>query len=276
MPGDLPARIDRAAIERIIQRATELQTGERDISDGMSADEVVGLGKEVGIPERYLRQAILEEHGRVEAPAAHGLLDKTFGPATVAAQRVVAGTPDEVTQRLREYLDREEVLTIQRELPGRITWEPLRGIEAVLRRSTAAFGGRKALMLNNAQLVTATVTALEPGYCHVSLTADLRSTRQGFIIGVAATGFVGGSAAVVLGLLSPLMWLPAAPLVLAAGIGYIVKGQYRPAAERALLGVERALDHVERGKIKPSHQLGPGTPGVLGSILEEVRRTLKP
>src|SRR5690606_15649594 len=103
MPADLPARIDRAAIERIIQRATELQTGERDISDGMSADEVVGLGKEVGIPERYLRQAILEEHGRVEAPAARGLLDKTFGPATVAAQRVVAGTPDEVTQRLREY-----------------------------------------------------------------------------------------------------------------------------------------------------------------------------
>lgn len=276
MAGDLPARIDRAAIERIIQRATELQTGERDISDGMSPDDVVGLGKEVGIPERYLRQAILEEHGRVEGPAAHGLLDKTFGPATVAAQRVVAGTPEEVTQRLREYLEREEVLTIQREQPGRITWEPLRGIEAVLRRSTAAFGGRKALMLGNAQVVTATVTALEPGYCHVSLTADLGGSRQGFIIGVAATGFVGGGAAVILAVLSPLAWLPAAPLVLAAGIGYIVKGQYRPAAARALLGVERALDHVERGKIKPAHQLAPGTSGMLGSILDEVRKALKP
>lgn len=276
MAGDLPARIDRAAIERIIQRATELQTGERDISDGMSPDDVVGLGKEVGIPERYLRQAILEEHGRVEGPVAHGLLDKTFGPATVAAQRVVAGTPEEVTQRLREYLEREEVLTIQREQPGRITWEPLRGIEAVLRRSTAAFGGRKALMLGNAQVVTATVTALEPGYCHVNLTADLGGSRQGFIIGVAATGFVGGGAAVILAVLSPLAWLPAAPLVLAAGIGYIVKGQYRPAAARALLGVERALDHVERGKVKPSHQLAPGTPGMLGSILDEVRKALKP
>src|SRR5690606_40174341 len=109
-------------------------------------------------PERHLRQAILEEHGRVEAPAARGLLDKTFGPATVAAQRVVAGTPDEVTQRLREYLDREEVLTIQRELPGRITWEPLRGLEAVLRRSPAAFGGREAPVPNHAQPVTAAVT----------------------------------------------------------------------------------------------------------------------
>ncbi|HMV33453.1 MAG TPA: hypothetical protein PKA50_15145 [Gemmatimonadales bacterium] len=276
MAADLPARIDRAAIERIIQRATELQTGERDIGEGMSPDEVVSLGKDVGIPERYLRQAILEEHGRVELPAPHGLLDRVFGAATVSAQRVVAGTPEEVGQRLGQYLEREEVLTVQRELPGRITWEPLRGIEAALRRSTAAFGGRKALMLSKAQLVTATITALEPGFCHVSLTTDLGSTRQSLVIGVAVSGVVGAGAAVVLGVLSPLVWLPAAPLLLAAGIGYAVKAQYRPAAERALLGVERALDHLERGQAKPGHQLAPGAPGLLGAIIEEIRKATKP
>ncbi len=276
MAADLPARIDRAAIERIIQRATELQTGERDIGEGMSPDEVVSLGKDVGIPERYLRQAILEEHGRVELPAPHGLLDRVFGAATVSAQRVVAGSADDVGQRLTQYLEREEVLTVQRELPGRITWEPLRGIEAALRRSTAAFGGRKALMLSRAQLVSATITALEPGFCHVSLTADLGSTRQALITGVVVSGVVGAAGAAVLGVLSPLLWLPAVPLVLAAGIGYAVQGQFRPAAARALLGVERALDHLERGQAKPAHQLAPGGPGLLGVIIEEIRKASKP
>lgn len=174
MTGNLPARIDRAAIERIIQRATELQTGEREISDGMSPDEVVVLGKEVGIPERFLRQAILEEQGRVDLPGPHGFLDRTIGARRVAAQRVVTGGREEVEQRLRTYMETEELFRLQRQQPGRLTWEPLGGIEAAIRRSTAAFGGRKAYMLAKAELIGASVTPLEDGYCHVQLSADLQ------------------------------------------------------------------------------------------------------
>ena len=43
-------KIDRAALERIMQRAAELQTGERDIGEGLTPEEVLALGKEVGIP----------------------------------------------------------------------------------------------------------------------------------------------------------------------------------------------------------------------------------
>ena len=73
MPN-LPERVDRAAIERIIQRAAELQTGERDLDDGLTKDELLALGKEVGIPERLLRQALLEERSRTELPPSQGWL----------------------------------------------------------------------------------------------------------------------------------------------------------------------------------------------------------
>ena len=50
MTENSPVRIDRAALERIIQRAAELQTAERDIGDNLTSDEVMALGAEVGIP----------------------------------------------------------------------------------------------------------------------------------------------------------------------------------------------------------------------------------
>lgn len=276
MTGNLPARIDRAAIERIIQRATELQTGEREISDGMSPDEVVVLGKEVGIPERFLRQAILEEQGRVDLPGPHGFLDRTIGARRVAAQRVVTGGREEVEQRLRTYMETEELFRLQRQQPGRLTWEPLGGIEAAIRRSTAAFGGRKAYMLAKAELIGASVTPLEDGYCHVQLSADLQQARNAIVAGIAGVGTVGAAGSAVLAVLSPFWWVALAPLPVVAGIAYIVAIQHRPVAQRVLLGLERALDHLERGQVKPAHLVTPGAPGPLGAIIEEMRKALRP
>ena len=44
MSEGLPARIDRAALERIIQRAAELQTTEHDVGDGLTSQELIALG----------------------------------------------------------------------------------------------------------------------------------------------------------------------------------------------------------------------------------------
>ena len=53
MAGEL---ISREALERIIQRAAELQAAERDIGEGLTKDELLTLGQDVGIPTRYLQQ----------------------------------------------------------------------------------------------------------------------------------------------------------------------------------------------------------------------------
>jgi hypothetical protein len=275
MPENLPDKIDRAAIERIIQRAAELQTGEHDIADGLSPDEIVALGKEVGIPERYLKQALLEEHGRLDLPESRGLLDRTLGPGTVAAQRVVRGGGDDIAARLLTWMDNEELLTPQRKQIGRITWEPVRGMAAALRRSSAVLAGNKAFMLSRAQLVTATITGLEPGFCHVALSADLRQARGGVVGGLGAVAGLGVAATVILAVMSPFWWVAIAPAPVFIGVGVGIARRFRPVAERALLGLERALDHLERGEVKPAHALPPRAAGLLGAVIQEVRRAME-
>lgn len=276
MSSNLPSKIDRSAIERIIQRATELQTGERDIADGLTPEEVVSLGKEVGIPERYLQQAMLEERSRDIAPTPEGILDRTLGPGTVRAERVVRGSTDDVEQRISRYMDNHELLTVQRQQPGRITWEPLGGVQSALRRSSAVFQGNRPFMLSRASLVSATVIPLEPGFCQVALSAELRGSRGGLLGGAAALGAAGIAGGAILLVMSPVVWLAVAPLPLAAGLGWVVLRQYRPLADRAKLGLERALDNLERGEPKPTHALPPRAGGVVGAILEEVRRAIQP
>jgi len=265
----LPSRIDRAAIERIIQRAAELQTGERDIGDGLSPDEVIALGKEVGIPDRYLRQAMLEEQGKADLPAPTGMLDRALGPGVVSAQRVIRGEVEGLELQLLRWMEAEELLEVQRQQAGRITWEPLRPGRATLRRFTS----RRPFMLARARLVAATITALEPGFCHVTMSADIRPNRASLVIGMAAVTSIGVTGSAILGVMTPFLVLALAPLPIAAGAVWGMSRQHRPTAERTVLGLERALDHLERGSVKPGHLLPPRSSGI-ASVIEEVRRVL--
>ncbi|HEV8455407.1 MAG TPA: hypothetical protein VGQ24_10965, partial [Gemmatimonadales bacterium] len=117
-----PGRIDRAALERIIQRAAELQTAEREIGDTLTSDELLALGREVGIPVRYLQQALLEERTRVGPLAPAGLIERVAGPGQVTAQRVVPAEAEVVEQQLVRWMETSELLCVQRAQPGRITW----------------------------------------------------------------------------------------------------------------------------------------------------------
>src|SRR5437667_10946543 len=105
MPGDL---IRREALERIIQRAAELQAGERDIGEGLTEKELLALGQDVGIPPRYLRQALLEERTRSVDPAARGFLSWLAGPATLAAARGLAGDRSGVGRGPTAWTESEE------------------------------------------------------------------------------------------------------------------------------------------------------------------------
>jgi hypothetical protein len=274
MSDHLPARVDRAAIERIIQRAAELQTGERDIGESLTPEEVLALGREVGIPEPYLRQAMLEEQGRLMVPPPRGFLDRAMGDGTVTSQRVVRGEPEDVERALITYVEDEELLTIQRQLAGRITWEPLKGMQAIVKWGSAVLRSRQT-MLARASTVTSTIAALEPGYCHVTLTADLRSARAANIGGMAAVGSVGVAATLVLGALSAFWLIAIAPLPMAVGAGWGIGKRFRSVVARTQLGLERALDHLERGAIKPAHALQSGRPSLVGSLLDEVRRAIE-
>lgn len=272
--GNGPARIDRAALERIIQRAAELQTAEHEIGDSMTSDELMALGREVGIPGRYLQQAMLEERTRLGTVGAAGLVQRVAGPGQITVQRVVAGDPDAIEQSLLRWIDRNELLCVQRQQPGRITWEPIGGFQAAVRRSTAALSGKRPFMLSRVATVAATVAPLEPGYALVTLTADTRNVRNEYVGAGAAFAGVGVAGTAILVALGALLPLALIPLPVALGVGYAVVRRYGPAVARIHLGLERALDFLEQGSPNP-HRL-PDSAGILGLLADEVRKAIKP
>jgi hypothetical protein len=270
-----PARIDRAALERIIRRAAELQTTEREIGETVTSDELISLGREVGIPARYLQQALLEERTRLVAPGTNGLLQRVAGPGEVAAQRVVQVEPEAVERALVRWMESNELLCIQRQQPGRIIWEPLRGFQAAIRRSTAALGGgRRPFMLSRATTVSATILPLESGYSHVTLAADARKIRGEFLAGGAALAGVGAAGTATMVALGALLPVALLPLPFALGIGYTLLRRYSPALARMQLGLERALDSLEHGISTASRQLHERS-GLMELLAEEVRKALK-
>jgi hypothetical protein len=270
------ARIDRTALERVIHRAAELQSAEHDIGDTLTSDELIALGREVGIPVRYLQQALLEERTRIATPAPAGLLDRIAGPGLAAAHRVVAADGATVERSLLRWMEANELLCVQRALPGRITWEPVGGLYAAFRRSAAALGPSKPFMLSRATTVSAIVLPLESGYSHVTLTADARASRSGFVGGSVALATSGAAGTAILATLGAMLPLALVPLPVALALGYGMLRRYPPTLERLQLGLERALDSVEQSAGNSQRQLTERTAGILGLLAEEVRKALKP
>jgi hypothetical protein len=86
-------------------------------------------------------------------------------------------------------------------------------------------------------------------------------------------GALGAGAVAVM---SPFLLVAALPLAAGAGFAALAARSFRPVGSRAQLGLERALDHLERGAIKPSHLIPPRDGGLLSAVLSEVRKALNP
>jgi len=279
--ADLPSRIDRATFDRVLQRAAELQAASKDIGDGLSEEEILALGTEVGIPAQHLQQALLEERTKVTMPEANGMLDRLIGPADFVAQRVVQGSAEAVGTALTKWMERNEHMVVQRGNAGRITFEQMPGFARGLRRIGAAFdGSRGRPYLDKAELVTAVITPLEAGFCHVTLGASLRRVRSGYIgggTGLAITGAVMGGIISIAG--APIV--VGALIVAGMGAGGIgVSRIFHRLAQRAQLGLERALDDLERRPPLPGERTAlpsaqPKVGNVIREIAKEVRKALE-
>ncbi len=265
MGSELTPKFDQEALQRILQRAAQLQADERDVSGSLDGNEVLALGRDVGIPERYLRQAMLEVQAH-EAPEADGWLDEMVGGASVHAERVVRGDPLAIEESLVRYLETEEVFGVIRRTEGQLMLEPVSGWHAAVRRATS---GRR-LMLQKAESISATIVPLEAGFCQVSLRASLRNLRWGYIGGAAALVSVAVASTVVLGALNAFWPVLLMPLPGAFGFSWAIGKSYRTVAERAQLGLECALDQAERGAVRSSHELPGRKTGLLDTVISEI------
>ncbi len=271
-------QIDRAALERIIQRAAELQTGERDIGDALTPNEVLALGNEVGIPGRL--PATGDAGGARPAPMPPRRAASSTGCSAGGGGRRsgwCGATPEEIEERLLRWIEENELLTVQRQQQGRMTWEPLRGMQVAFRRSAAVLGsGRRVFMLERAERVSATVTPLEPGYhaggAHRGESKTARASLLGGGLVLLATG---GLISAILASMTPFPLIAAVPTLFFLGMMAVAWRQYRPITERMHLGLERALDHLER-EPKGTLQLPSARPSLIGLLADEVRKAIRP
>jgi len=265
--------IDKKALERIVRRAAELQAGAAEIGDGLTSKEVLALGKDVGIPEGYLRQAMLEEQTRAADEGSIGTWGWLTGPRAIAATRVVPGDRASVERALNRWMMDEELLQPKRQYADRTTWEAKPGAFASIQRALSA---RRRYSLASAAQISSQVVPLEPGFCLVRLEADVSQQRRNRISGAGVLATLGwamtGAAMLVappLAIAQLLTMIPGASLSL---VGATVARTHRRANERVQVGLEQVLDRLERGDIR-----GASAPASLPfvRIAEEVRKVFE-
>ncbi len=263
-------RLERAALERIVLRAAELQAGERDLDEGLTEAEIIRLGGDVGIPAEYLRQAIVEEQTRAVVPAERDLPAFLAGPRYVAAERTVPGQVSAVDEALQYWMTTGELLRVKRRFSDKATsWEPQRGTVASLKRSLG-LGGREYLLARTAE-VAGQLTTVTAERTHVRLVADLGNTRRRYLGGAGVLAGAGGGATgigLLLGFAIPVAVLPV-PVALIVAL--LVARSRR--VERYRVALEQVLDRLEHEKIKvPPGGSDRGPP--LSWIAKEIRKQL--
>jgi hypothetical protein len=260
-----PPGLDRLAVERVLARATELQLGTPDGTGLLTEEQILDLGREVGLSPAALRQALAEERTRLAVPAEGGAASRLFGPRVVHASRTVPGTPASVLALLDVWMSRDECLQSRRRFPDRATWEPRRDLVGSLRRGLN-LGGR-GYALTRAAEVGATVVSVDDARALVRLDADISPSRNARVqgsIATAATGVVtGGTLAALASMVvvgtaaaaAAVATVAALPVVAGAGIAYAVARGHAGTAARVQLALEQLLDRLEHER--PGGRLPP-------------------
>jgi hypothetical protein len=257
-PGGSLAPLDRAALERVLARATELQARLADAPDELTEKQLLELGNEVGISAEHMRQAIAEERTRVVMPEETGVVGSWFGSTVAAASRVVPGTPAEVLAQVDTWMQRQELLRVRRRVGDRLTWEARRDFMGSM-QSSLNFGGRP-YALTPASEVGATVVAVDAKRVLLQLDADFAPGRRrnvGWAGATAGLGVTSGASvvalasmsaepgALVIGAVVGSIWTALAGL----GATAIARAQRRKVA-RGQLALEQILDRLEHGEMR--------------------------
>jgi hypothetical protein len=164
----LTPRLDRASLERVLARAAELQSTSGDTVEEFTEEQLLDLGREVGLSPQNLRQAMAEERTRSVAPDdERGIGASLFGPSRVHAARTVSGKAADILDSVDTWMQRQELLIVKRHHADRIVWEPRRDFVVGVKRALRV-GGRD-YALSRAFEVSATVIAVDDTHLHLGL-----------------------------------------------------------------------------------------------------------
>jgi hypothetical protein len=298
VPSDLPSvpadpsaprSLDRAAVERVLARAAELQAAQPGESGlALSEADLLEAAREAGLSPDAVRQALVEERLRgtgtgaalaraaVAAPDDGTVAGRVAGPGVAAAARIVPGTPTAVLAALARVLERDECMTTVRRLADRAAWEPRRDLVGNLLRGLRTSGGTQALRAVAG--VAAAVLPVDGERVLVRVEADLSARRRQRLAVGGVTAGTGAMAAgtvtaiglatnVFVGVLVPIAIIPA---VAGGAAAWALARGHRADVARAAAALEALLDRVEHPAPAPEPALGG-----LREMLDGVRRALR-
>lgn len=255
-PAGPAGPLNRAALERVLARAAQLQadSGDDDGDGGggaMSEAQLIELGKEVGLTPDAMRQALAEERSRTLVPEEKGAIALLTGAVSVTAARTVKGTPAQVLTAIDTILQRDEALMVKRRFADQLVWEARRDIFTAIRRGLKLDGKHHALA--SANDVGGVVAAIGSDRTHVRLLANYREERERrskMSVALSGTFLLTAIPLLVMGVMPIVAVAP--PLIVAAAVLSFTRQHYRKTLERAQVTLEQVLDRLEFGEARPA------------------------
>jgi hypothetical protein len=242
-----PQRLTNEQFELVIRRAAELQarSAEEPGADGLSEEEALRIGRELGLSGAHLGQALAEVRGGTVEEA--GVAVKLMGASRFGAWRAVAGDAATITRLLESYLVEREYLVVQRRLSDRTIFVRASGVLAVVARTTTGMFRRSPLL--EVETLEVSIRQLEPGLSFVGLSTDLAGERTGHLVGGAVMGgMFGGVGALTLSIaVAPAAALVGIP-ILAASLGGM-RYAYQGKARKVVVQFEALLDRLQHGEL---------------------------
>ncbi len=246
----------------MLARAAQLQAGMGDTAEEFTEDQLIDVGKEVGLSAQHLRQALAEERTRAILPDdERGVVAALFGPSRVQAARTVPGKADEVLAAIDAWMQRTELLIVKRHHADRIVWEPRRDFLVGIKRALRV-GGRD-YALSQAFEASATVIQVDDTRVHVGLDADFRTKRRQLMEQTVGFGVIGAGLSGSLVVVGAMAAVAIAPVVVLPIAGAAAARAFQSRiVTRAQLALEQLLDRLERGEINRR-----GTDSLLGALV---------
>ncbi len=251
--------LDRAAVERVLRKAGELEQRPNS-ADRVSEAAVLEAAAEVGLDPAAVRVALAVERLGPQ-PAAHRG-DAILGPAEVVHERVLEVGFEDALARLDDLLVREHQLRPSRSRGLSREWRRRKGAVGSVQRAARSLVGDARL--SKVQRVEAVASPVDDGHTVLRVLVDRSKERSGMAVGGSVVGGMILTGTVVTGVLFSPLLLAATPLAAVAGAGVALVG--RRQAHELGDAVDELLDGVDCG----------ATPVTITEGLRATMRQLRP
>lgn len=240
-----------------MRRAAELASVDPDAQDrGLSREEVLRIGKEVGLPEEHVRRALSEVRtGRaLTVRRRGGALKALFSPSAVWGSRVIDRSRDTVSAELDNFLVAGRLLQPVRRGKEVLQYRP--AVDWVSRVARAASSTSRQHYIAAARMVEVRLDEIGPDRTRVEIVVDpgVRNDHQaGAIMGGGAAGIASGlgSAALIAAAVPGALAIAsgaAVGVVVTLGVATVVGRAYSRRCDEVHSEIEGVLDSLELGQ----------------------------